>query len=468
MATKKERVLVVGAGPAGVSAALRAADLGASTTLVTSGAFGGMAANDGPVPVRTLAHAARLMRDVRQMPGYGIEVGEPVLDYAALLARVRDVVGEVGRHSILRQQLVTAGAEVHDHVGLARLVDPHTVETERGQRFEAERIILCTGGKSRPLPVPGFEHVATHSDAWGLKAVPPSMIVIGAGATGLQVASIFAAFGTRVGLFEAGKRILPTEDGDIAAVVAEEFRHRGIEVHEGFGALESFEPIDGGIRMTVTRGGEARVHEAALAVAAIGWIVDAAALNLPAAGVTTTERGFIAVDEDGRTSAPHIYAAGDAIGGAMLVPQAMQQGFVAASAALGVPMAVTARHLIPVGSFTDPEYARVGLTEAEAGSTDGAVVAKVPYAETTRPIIDGRILGFCKLIADRSSRRILGCSIVGERAVDIVQVAAIAMAAGMRVDELAAFHLSFPIYAGILSRTAARLTYAVNRAAAAD
>src|SRR5215813_2008811 len=136
-------ILVIGAGPAGVLAALRAAELGARTVLVTSGEFGGMAANDGPVPVRTLAHAARLIRDARQLGLYGIAVCEPLLDYPRLLARVREVVNDVREHSALRGQIDSLGVAVYEQTGSARFADPHTVETESGMRLQAEKIISC-------------------------------------------------------------------------------------------------------------------------------------------------------------------------------------------------------------------------------------------------------------------------------------------------------------------------------------
>jgi pyruvate/2-oxoglutarate dehydrogenase complex dihydrolipoamide dehydrogenase (E3) component len=195
-------VLVIGAGPAGVLAALRAADLGARTVLVTRTEFGGMAANDGPVPVRTLAHAARLIREARQLSEYGIGVSEPVLDYPRLLARVREVINDVCAHSSLRPQIDSLGVAVHEHAGVARFADEHTIETKSGLRLRAEKIVICTGGVSRRLSVPGFELTNTHSDAWGLTSVPPSMLVVGAGATGVQVASIFNAFGSRIQLFQ--------------------------------------------------------------------------------------------------------------------------------------------------------------------------------------------------------------------------------------------------------------------------
>src|SRR5260370_11468327 len=182
-------LVVLGAGPAGVLAALRAAELGARTVLLARDEFGGMAANDGPVPVRVLAQAARLIRDARQLGQYGVAVSEPVLDYPMLLARAREVVSEVRAHSSLRQQIDSLGVTVHEKAGAARFADAHTLETESGLRLQADKIIICTGGVSRRLPIPGFQFTSTHSDAWRLTSVPPSMLVTGSGATGVQVAS---------------------------------------------------------------------------------------------------------------------------------------------------------------------------------------------------------------------------------------------------------------------------------------
>ena len=456
-------VIVIGAGPAGVVAAIRTADLGAKTALIARDEFGGMAANDGPVPVRTLAHAARLIREARQLGLYGITVGEPMLDYPRLLARVREVVHDVRAHSAFRGQIDSLGVTVCERVGAARFADPHSIETESGLRFEAKKVIICTGGVSRRLSVPGFELTATHSDAWALTSVPPSMLVIGAGATGAQVASIFNAFGSRVQLFQAGPRILPTEDEDVSAAVAAAFRESGIVVRENFGDIESFEKTPSGVRMIFAKDGLRDSAEAALAVVAVGWVANVAGLNLATAGVETNQRGFVGVDAYLRTSAPHIFAAGDITGRLLLVPEAIHDGFVAATNAVrGATMTLEDR-VSPIGSFTDPEYAQVGLTEAKAREKYDVVTAMVRFDSTTRTIIDGRTAGFCKLIVDRATYKILGCHVVGERAVEITQVAAIAIAAGMRVDELAQVPLSFPTYAGILGRVAASASRQLNQ-----
>jgi pyruvate/2-oxoglutarate dehydrogenase complex dihydrolipoamide dehydrogenase (E3) component len=456
-------VIVIGAGPAGVVAALRAGDLGAKTALVTRDHFGGMAANDGPVPVRTLAHAARLIRDARQLRSYGIEICEPVLNYASLLERVREVTAEVRAHSAFRKNLFDAEVAVYEQSGTVHFIDPHTIDTTSGLRLEGKRIIVCTGGASRKLDTPGFELTATHSDAWKLKSVPPSMLVIGGGATGAQVASIFNAFGSKVQLFQAGPRILPHEDEDVSAAVAAAFRESGIEITESFGTIESFEKSPAGVRMIFSRDGKRHDAEATLAVTAIGWTANTTGLDLSNVGIETDARGFIRVDKFLRTSAPHIFAAGDVTGRLMLAPQAIHDGFTAATNAVGgATMETPDQSAAPIGSFTDPEYAQVGLTEAKARAIHDVVVASIRLDSTTRTIIDGRTNGFCKLIVDRPTRRILGCHVVGERAVELAQLAAVAMAAGMRVDDLAQVPLSFPTYAGVLGRIAASVTRQLN------
>src|SRR5499427_2521731 len=413
-----------------------------------------MAANDGPVPVRTLAHASRLMRDAKQLDRYGVTVSEPVLDYSRLLARVREVVEDVCAHSSPRRQIDLLGVKVREQSGTVRFLDAHTVETRGGLRVQAEKFIICTGGVSRRLPILGFELTSTHSDAWGLTSAPPSMLVVGGGATGVQVASIFNAFGTRIQLFEAGPRILATEDEDIAAAAAAAFRKSGMVVKENFGTIESFEKTPAGIRMNFSKDGKRDSAEASLVVVAVGWVADSARLNLAAAGVELNERKFVKVDEYLRTSASHIFAAGDITGRLMLVPQGVQAGFVAATNAVVGPTMPLGDEVTTTGSFTEPEYAQTGLSEAKARAALDIVTAVIHFDSTTRTVIDGHTFGFCKLIADRKTAKILGCHVIGERAVDIAEVAAIAIAAGMRVDELARIPLAFPTYAAILVNVA--------------
>ena len=449
-------VIVLGAGPAGVLAALRAAELGARTALVTTAEFGGMAANDGPVPVRALAFAAQLMRDARELPRYGITVSEPVLRYDQLLARVREIVNDVSTHSTLRERIDALGVTVYEHVGAARFIGPHAIETESGLRLEAPKFIVCTGGVSRRLSIPGFEFTHTHSEAWKLTGVPPSMLVVGGGNTGVQIAAMFHAFGSEVQLFERGPRILPSADETIAAAVTAGLRESGVVVRERFGAITSFEKTPTGVRMNFHDGRRDQSAEAALVVVAAGWVADTARMNLDAAGVELDPRGSVKVDRFLRTAAAHIFAAGDVTGRLMLVPGAIEDGFVAATNAIRGPTLPLPGRVTPSGSFTHPEYAEVGLTEGKARETHDVVTTLVPFEAAVRPIIEGRTFGFCKLVADRGSCRILGCHVVGERAVEIAQLAAVAIAADMRVDHLARVAVSFPTYAEVLVHAAVR------------
>ena len=244
--------------------------------------------------------------------------------------------------------------------------------------------------------------------------------------------------------------------------VAAAFRESGIVVRENFGAIESFEKTPAGVRMHFSKDGAGYSVEAAVAVVAVGWVANTEELNVKLAGVETDPRGFVRVDGFLRTSAPHILAAGDLTGRLMLVPQAIHSGFVAATNAVRGDTLKLKEQVSPIGSFTDPEYAQVGPTETKARKTHDVVVARVSFDSMTRTIIDGRTSGFCKLIVDRPTRKLLACHVVGERAVDITQTAAVAIAAGMRVDDLAQIPLSFPTYAGILGRAAATAARQLN------
>ncbi len=413
-----------------------------------------MAANDGPVPVRTLAQAARLIREAKQLPRYGIAAGEPSLDYVGLLARVDEVTEDVRRHSLLRDDLDNAGVTIHERAGTARFVDPHTVESDNAPRLQADKVIVCTGGTSRRLAVAGFDLTATHSDAWHLSSVPPSLLVIGAGATGVQVASIFNAFGSEVCIVEVAPRILMSEDEDVSTAVNAALTASGVRIIEDAGTIDRFERCPSGVRLVHCANGTNESVDATVAVVAVGWVAATTGLDLDRAGVRTDRRGYIAVDSQLRTTAPHVFAAGDVTGRAMVVHEAVREAlFAATNAVLGTTTPLPTQ-VSPIGSFTDPEYASVGLTETAARADHDVVATTARFDSLPRPIIDGRQTGFCKLIVDRQLHSILGCHIVGERAVELAQLAATAMAAEMPVDQLALIPYSFPTYANALGRAA--------------
>lgn len=452
-------VVVIGGGPAGVTAALRARELGSSVALVERGYMGGVCTNDGCVPTRVLARAARLVRDAEQFADYGL-VGEPPdVDFARVLNRTQRVVYQVQEKKQLKKQLDAAGADVRDMAGDARFVDTHTMVLGDGSRLSGEKIIVCAGGHARRMEFPGSENAITHSDVWKMKSLPSSVAVIGGAATGCQLASVFAAFGSRVRLLDVAPRILGGEDETVSEGISGAFSRRGIELLTGIGGVERIEKENRTLRLSYSQDGETRTIDTEAVVLAVGWPGNVEALDPGAAGIETS-RGYIVVDDALRTSSPHVFAAGDITGRMMLVQSANYEGNLAAeNAVLGGGRDY--RHaIVPHGGFTDPEYASVGLTESlarEGFGDEDCAVAVVPYTDLDRGVIDGHPEGSCKLIVSRSSRRILGAHIVGEQAVEVVQLVATAMGARMRVEQLANVELAYPTFTAIVGLAARRL-----------
>lgn len=457
-------IVVIGGGPAGVTAALRAREMGATVALVERDRLGGTCTNDGCVPTRALAKAARLVRDAEQFADYGLRGPAPEVDFPAVLLAAQRVVEEVHDKKRLRDRLEEAGVEVHDGAGDVRFADPHTVRLENGGLGEAEaeirgdRFIICAGGHARRLGFPGSEHALTHSDVWDVESLPESVAIIGAAATGCQLASVFAAFGSRVRLLDLAPRILPGEDEDVSRVVGESFERRGIQIETGIGGVNGIErvsEVSGGLLLRYdTQNGEREVGVDAVMLS-VGWPGNVDALGLEAAGVAT-DKGHIVVDDTLQTSVPHIFAAGDITGRVMLVQSATYEGSLAAEQAVLGAEGAQSHEIVPHGGFTDPEYASVGLTEKAARAGHDCVVSSVPYADLDRGVIDGHQEGFCKLIVDRDSRRILGAHIVGEQAVEVVQLVATAMRGGMPVEEIADIELAYPTFTAIVGLAARR------------
>jgi pyruvate/2-oxoglutarate dehydrogenase complex dihydrolipoamide dehydrogenase (E3) component len=467
-------VIVLGGGPAGVAAALRARELGATVALVERDRLGGVCTNDGCVPTRALAKAARLVRDTEQFADYGVSGGRPAVDFRRLLAKVTATVERVHQMKGLPERLQRAGIHLVAGAGAARFVDAHTIAVGDGRgELRAELIIVCVGGHARRLRFPGSEQAVTHSDIWTLEALPGSAVVVGGSATGCQLASVLAAFGSEVTLLEATPRLLGTEDEAVSEAVVDAFRRRGIEVATGVQRLERLERTDGGsLRLHYGQLGETRAKDTEAVLLAVGWLGNLEELGLDAAGIQT-EDGYIKVDDQLRTSVPNVSAAGDISGHMMLVQTAEAEARFAAENAVLAARAERpgrpgepggwerSRHrVVPHGGFTDPEYASVGLTEAEAGTVQGGCVAAVVrYADLERAVIDGHTEGFAKLVVSRSTRRILGVHVVGEQAVEVVQIAAATMAAEQPVEQLADLQFAYPTFTaiiGLAAREAAR------------
>jgi pyruvate/2-oxoglutarate dehydrogenase complex dihydrolipoamide dehydrogenase (E3) component len=452
-------VIVIGGGPAGVTAALRARSLGASVCLVERGNLGGTCTNDGCVPTRVLARTARLMRDAEQYASYALAGDRPTLDFPLLLRRTQEFVYRVHEKKQLRSHLEDAGVTVLANTGEARFTGADTLLVGTGgdeQALHANKFIVYAGGHARHLPFPGSEHALTHSDVWSMKRLPASMAIIGGAATGCQLASVFSSFGSRVSLVEVMPRLLGAEDSSVSEAIEEAFSRRGIEVLAGIGGIERIEQAGDMFTLVYQQGGETKTLSVETVLLAVGWPGNLESLNLPAAGVETA-RGYITVDDTLRTSAPNIYAAGDITGRMMLVQSATGEGTVAAeNAVLGVERPYTHR-IVPHGGFTDPEYASVGLTEEQARTQHDCAIASVPFTDLDRAIIDRRTDGFCKLIVNRGTRQIVGAHVVGEEAVEIVQIAAAGMAAAMKVEQLASLELSYPTFTAIVGLAARQI-----------
>ncbi|MEO7296822.1 MAG: FAD-dependent oxidoreductase [Candidatus Limnocylindria bacterium] len=253
---EKYDLVVIGGGPAGVTAALRASELGARVALVERDRPGGTCTDDGCAPTRVLAKAARLIRDTEQFPDYGLSGGRPTLHLPALLAATQRTVYELHEKKQLAGHLVGAGVTLIDGRGAAAFDDPSTVALPDGTRIRAERFVIACGGHARRLPFPGSELALTHSNVWSLNALPRSLAIIGAAATGAQLASIFAAFGSRVTLLEVAPRVVPGEDAEISAALLAGFEANGIDVILGIEGVDQITAAGAGRRLGYRLGGE--------------------------------------------------------------------------------------------------------------------------------------------------------------------------------------------------------------------
>lgn len=449
-------VVVVGGGPAGTAAALRAAELGARVVVVEGSRTGGTCVNTGCVPTRVLAKTARLVREVRTAGEWGITVSEQAVDWSRTVSRVRSTIERVQDAKAEPGKLAAAGVELVLE-GRARFTGPHEIElAATGRRVRGRTFILCVGGHSRRLPVPGTELATLPEDVLGLPALPRRLAVVGGGNTGAQLVTIFSAFGSRVTLLEVAPRILAHTDAAVSAAVQEAFTEQGVRVVTGVETVVGLEQSGDGIDLTWRAGGEHRERFDAV-ITATGWPAAIEGLGLEAAGVTTTRSG-VPVDEYLSTNVGHVFAAGDANQQAMLVQAAHSEAEAAARNAVLGPTRRAQHHLLPSGGFTDPDYAGVGLTEEQARARDEhCVVALVPYATMERPIIDDRPRGFLKLIADRRRELLLGAHAVGEEAVEVVQAVTTAMAAGVDVSTLAKVEFAYPTYSAVIGVAARQL-----------
>jgi len=451
-------LLVVGAGPAGARAALRAAELGARVGLIDRVRMGGTCTNTGCVPTRVLAVAARLLRDIRSAGLYGIEVPDPKLMWSRMVDRVHEVVEEVHANKQTAERIRASGGELFFE-GSAKFVSPNVLQLADSKReLHAEKIILCVGGRARRPTFDGAEFGIVPEELFSLKQMPKSIAIIGSGCTGVQMCSVLNAFGSQVTLLDVAPAIVPSADEMVSAVLRERFEALGVVVVTEIETTERIEMTESGTRRLHFRhAGALHEIEVEAVLLCLGWPAALADIGIEAVGLEM-DRGFLKVNRFMQTNRDHIFAAGDVHGRDMLVQGAHFEAMVAAeNAVLGANLEHQPE-LLPSGGFTDPDHAGVGLTEREArGRKLDFISASADYARLDRAIIDGRKHGFVKLIADRQTGTLLGAHAIGENALELIQGLAISMSAGATLCILASVRLSYPTYSAIVGELARRM-----------
>lgn len=444
---KRFDAAIIGAGPAGQKAAIQFAKAGLKTLVVERGSgAGGECVQHGTIPSKTLRETAAYLAGLRiRSEGVLDQEIQPGVKVETLMRR-QDAV----RHAhecVIGEQLERNGVTLLR--GSARFLSPHELESVGvdGNRsvLTADIIVIATGSRPRTPPnVPVDHDIILDSDSiLSLLYLPASLTVLGAGVIACEFASIFSALGVRVTMIDKGERPVAFLDHEITAGFVAEFERHGGRYLPGR-PIEKVES-DGLANVTTVIAGGETVRSAKL-LCALGRVAQIAALGVEAAGVTTTPHGYIEVDANYRTRAPHIYAAGDVVGPPSLAATSMEQGRCAARHALGLPM--DGRYEItPVGIYTIPEMAGVGLTEHQARERVGAVlVGRSRFDEVARGMISGASYGLLKLVAD-SGGTLLGVHIVGEGATELVHVGQMALAARLPTSTFIENIFNFPTLA---------------------
>jgi dihydrolipoamide dehydrogenase len=405
--------IVIGSGPGGYVAAIRAAQLEMKTAVIEKDKVGGRCLNYACIPAKAVLRVADIAGEIREASEFGITVGEPSIDFNAVMERRNSVVGTLtgGVDGLLKKNKVDV------ITGEGSLAGDGGV-TVGDQQLQAKTIVLATGSVKRPLPGTTFGgRVIGTEEAWALESKPDSMVVVGAGASGAEIASAYARLGVRVTLFEALDRVLPTEDADISRLAQRGLAKQGIDIH----TATLVQDIESGDRSVTYRFGE-ETGEADWLVIAAGRGPDVGALNLEGAGVNLGERGLIVVDGAMRTSAPGVYAIGDIVPGPALAHKASDEGVIAVEDAAGLPTHPINYIDIPRATFCLPNVASFGLTEAQAKEQGyDVVVGKVPYGAVGAGTVYGDRQGMVKIIGDRKYGELLGGHIVGAKSTELIQ-----------------------------------------------
>jgi dihydrolipoamide dehydrogenase len=414
MADASYDCIVIGSGPGGYVAAIRAAQLGKKTAVVERDKLGGRCLNYACIPAKAVLRSADLLEEIRDAGEYGLKVSGVEVDFAGVQARREKVVTTLtsGVGGLFKKN----GIEVID--GDASLTVDGEVSVD-GQTFAAATVILATG--STPRPIPGAEfggRIIGTEEAWALSELPARLAVAGAGASGAEIASGFARLGSEVRLMEMLERVLPTEDADTSRRVERGFKRQGIQVHTG-DPITDVKP--GKSSVTFTHGPDSGVEVDYLVIAA-GRGADVVGLGLAEAGVELDERGLIQVDGALRTSRAGVYAIGDLVAGPALAHKASDEGIIAAEDSAGLQTHPISYVDIPRATFCAPNVGSFGLTEAQARDEGyDVVVGKLQYGAVGGGVVYGDPTGMVKLVGESRYGELLGGHIVGTRATELIQ-----------------------------------------------
>jgi dihydrolipoyl dehydrogenase len=413
MAESSYDCVVIGAGPGGYVAAIRAAQLGMKTAVVERDRVGGRCLNYACIPAKAVLRTADILTEVRESDEFGVKVSGVEVDYPAVLKRRDKVVSTLtgGVSGLFKK----GGIELIEGDAMLAGEGKVTVGTDQ---LAAKTIVLATGSVRRPIPGAEFgDRVIGTEEAWALPELPARMAVVGAGASGAEVASAFARFGVEVLLFEALDRVLPTEDADISKVVERGLKRQGIAIHTST-FVEDVAPGDKSVKFT--HGEESR--EVDWLVIATGRAPDVEGLGLEPAGVKLSDGGLVEVDGAMRTSASGIYAIGDLVHGPALAHKASDEGVIAVEDAAGLETHPLVYVDIPRATFCMPNVGSFGLTEAQAKEQEyDVVIGKVQYGAVGGGTVYGDRTGVVKIVGERKYGELLGGHIAGTRATELIQ-----------------------------------------------
>jgi dihydrolipoamide dehydrogenase len=406
--------VVIGSGPGGYVAAIRAAQLGFKTAVIEKDRVGGRCLNYACIPAKAVLRVADVLSEIREAGDFGITVGEPTIDYAGVSARRTKVISTLtgGVAGLMKKNKI----DVIE--GEGSLAGQGAV-TVNGETISAKTIILATGSVKRPIPGAQFGgRVIGTEEAWALDELPASMAVVGAGASGAEIASAYARLGTEVLLFEALERVLPTEDADISKLAERGLKKQGMTIHTNT-LVEEIESGENSVTFTFGGSGEGEVQ---WLVIAAGRGPDVEGLGLEQAGVKLADSGLIEVDGAMRTSVEGVYAIGDLVHGPALAHKASDEGVIAAEDAAGMETHPIEYIDVPRATFCTPNVASFGLTEAQAREQDyDVVVGKVQYGAVGAGTVYGDRTGLVKIVGEKRYGEILGGHIIGAKATELIQ-----------------------------------------------